>query len=667
MKSASPPPLCLFFLLLLLLAVSSLSQLTTTNQMRSVPDLERAMYAAVDGYPCVRLLNLSGEIGCANPGRYKVIAPITKFKLGHNLTRPSALLVSLSDFETLFAKVLSDRSFSENVAGVLVEAVGANLSTGFSPDDKFPLSEFAPYRSGVGYEWNPVGSGLMWRSFDFPVFLLSESSSVMLQEVAEEEGDKDRRKDHTENVVELNVVMQTTKAGTRDSGSCLREGSCLPLGGYSVWSSPSPVSTLGQKRLVMAVASMDSASFFRDASIGAESSLSGMISLLAAVDALSHLSGLDKLDRDMVFLVLNGESWSYLGSRRFLLELDLQSDFVRGLNSSLIDMVVELGSIGKSINNKSFFAHKTRDSILVNETVNALNQAKDSLKSKAIDITAASASNPGIPPSSLMAFSKKNPLTSGIVLEDFDAAFSNKFYHSHLDDISNVNTTSIVAAASLVARTMYILASGNNSRSDLALNSINVNVSLVEELMGCLLSCNPGLNCELVTSYIMPSSQCPSSYVGVMLDHPMANPDSQYVLDDARFIWNFLADKTSGLGLSQGSCPCSQADQICIQGETKGKGVCVASTTRYVPAYSTRLKFEAGAWNLMEHDSSDSMGTVDPVWTESNWDAIEIRVYRVQNAEYDRFVLFGGISVTVLTFILILSTEAFFTKTLKRD
>nr|XP_028946458.1 uncharacterized protein LOC108174837 isoform X1 [Malus domestica]XP_028946459.1 uncharacterized protein LOC108174837 isoform X1 [Malus domestica] len=33
-----------------------------------------------------------------------------------------------------------------------------------------------------------------------------------------------------------------------------------------------------------------------------------------------------------------------------------------------------------------------------------------------------------------MTFLRKNSLTSGIVLEDFDNVFTNKFYHSHLDE-----------------------------------------------------------------------------------------------------------------------------------------------------------------------------------------------------------------------------------------
>ncbi|KAK6927809.1 hypothetical protein RJ641_006400 [Dillenia turbinata] len=41
----------------------------------------------------------------------------------------------------------------------------------------------------------------------------------------------------------------------------------------------------------------------------------------------------------LVFLVFTGEAWGYLGSRRFLSELELHTDAVLGINSTLIDMV----------------------------------------------------------------------------------------------------------------------------------------------------------------------------------------------------------------------------------------------------------------------------------------------------------------------------------------
>ncbi|KAH9687401.1 Nicastrin [Citrus sinensis] len=617
------------------------------SSMESIPDLQESMYMVVDGYPCVRLLNRSGKIGCSNPGREKVVASIRRFRNANDLTQSTAVLVSLDELQDL----LHRNDDSSGYQLVLVES-GAEIRDklkGFSPTQKFPQAEFAPYPS-INYEWNSMGSGIMLKAYDFPVFLLSESSTSMLQEVA----DKNEKvmNGYTTSVAEFDLVMQTTKAGTHDSESCLKEQTCLPLGGYSVWSSLPPInmsSSYQSKPIILLVASMDSASFFRDKSLGADSPISVSSDIVTwYLDALSRVDGWNDLNKQLVFLVLTGEAWGYLGSRRFLHELDMQSDGVSGLNSSLIEMV----------------------SSAVNDALDALKRAQDSLKSENIEVLSSNSSNPGIPPSSLMAFLKKNSLTSGIVLEDFDTAFTNKFYHSHLDDMANINSSAVVAAASLIARSLYILASDNNDRHSSVLGAINVNTSLVEELMGCLLSCKPGLSCEMVKNYIAPANVCPSHYVGVVIGEPSFKPYLGYVDDVSRFVWNFLADRTSTPkenASSRCSKDCTNEDEVCIRAEINGKGVCVISTTRYVPAYSTRLMFESGTWNVLPPNSSDSMGSVDPVWTESNWNTIGLRVYTIQNGAYDHLILIGGITVTILAYFMIALARSFITKALKRD
>lgn len=669
---ATDLPCLLPFLLFLFISHFPLSFSGSVNSMESVPDLTKSMYVDFDGYPCVRLLNLTGEIGCSNPGRDKVVAPVVRYKNVNEVSKPSAVLVSLDEFLELIGRISNDSSFAKNIGGVLVEqGMDSQIKLkGFSPDQKFPGAEYAPYKS-INYEWNPIGSGMMWKAYSFPVFLLTEGGAQLVQEVAM--NNEKKRNDYTADVVEFDSVMQTTKSGTHDSESCLQEQTCFPLGGYSVWSSLPPInnsSTNHSKPIILTVASMDSASFFRDKNLGAESPISGLIALLAAVDSLSHVNGLDDLGKQLVFSVFTGEAWGYLGSRRFLFELDLQSEAVNGLNSSLIETVIEIGSVGKGFSqgNSTFFAHTAAVSLATNETLNALKHARDSLEN--ITVSSASTLNPGIPPSSLMAFLKKNPSTSGMVLEDFDTSFSDKFYHSHLDDMSNINSSAIVAAASLVARTLYILASDDKSLSSTALDAINVNASLVEELMSCLLDCEPGLSCELVKSYIVPTNQCPNHYVGVILGEPSSNPYLGYVDDVSRFIWNFLADRTSSSmedASSDCSKECSNKGGVCIKAEVDGKGVCAISTTRYVPAYSTRLNYESGTWRVLPSDSSDPMGMVDPVWTESNWDTIRLRVYTVQDAAFDRLVLLAGITITVMAYLAIVLTRAYIAKALKRD
>ncbi|KAI3909499.1 hypothetical protein MKW92_043938 [Papaver armeniacum] len=644
------------------------------NTLESVPDLEQSMYLTVNGYPCVRLLNLSGEIGCANPGREKVVAPVLRYKNIEHIDQSSSILIQLDDMVDLMRRLSNDTGLARKVAGVLVESSTKlqNESKGFSPVEKFPQAEFSPYQE-LNYEWNPLGSSIMWNSYNFPIFLLDEDSTVVLQKIADK--NEKNKQAYKVDVAEFNLVMQTTKSGTHDSESCLKQQSCLPLGGYSVMSSLPPIdvsTTQKPKSIVLAMTSMDSASFFRDKSPGADSPLSGMISLVAAVDALSHLGDFDELNKQLVFLFFTGEAWGYLGSRRFLAELDMGTDAVHGLNSSLVEMVLEIGSVGKGFSQgvSSFFAHASRDLPATKKTLDAFRHARKSLRSDSINISMASSSNPGIPPSSLMAFMRKNPLTSGVVLEDFDSAFSNKFYHSQLDDISNIDSKSLVAAASLVARTLYILASDGKILNTTKLNSINVNSSLVDELLGCLLTCEPGLSCALVKGYITPTSTCPNHYVGVILGPPSSTPYVEDLRDTSRFLWNFLAEKTSKPRKENSTIcseDCSSKGGVCIRAETDGKGTCVLSTTRYIPAYSTRLKFDTGIWNLLPANASDVMGMVDPVWTESFWSEIGLRAYTVQNAAYDRFVLLGGITVTVLAYLAMIVTKAIVTKALKRD
>ncbi|XP_013637439.1 PREDICTED: nicastrin [Brassica oleracea var. oleracea] len=650
------------------------------TSIESVPDLQKLMYVAVDGYPCVRLLNLSGEIGCSNPGLSKVVAPLIKLKDVKDLVEPHTVLVTADEMEDFFTRVSNDLSFASKIGGVLIES-GSSFQQklkGLSPDKMFPQAEFSPYKN-VEYKWNPMASSIMWKAYNFPVYLLSESGITAVQKFLSKKDMK--HKTYTSDVAEFNMVMETTKAGTHNSEACLQEGTCLPLGGYSVWSSLPPInvsSSNNRKPIVLTVASMDSASFFRDKSFGADSPISGLVAFLGAVDALSRVVGFSNLKKQLVFLVLTGETWGYLGSRRFLHELDLHSDAVAGLSDTMIETVLEIGSVGKGSSGgiNTFFAHKTRVSSATNMTLDALKIAQDSFTSKNIKILSADKTNPGIPPSSTMAFMKKNPQTSAVVLEDFDTKFVNKFYHSHLDDLSNVNSSSVVAAASVVARTLYILATGSkdtssSATSSSALGSIHVNASFVEELLACLLSCEPGLSCNLVKDYISPTNTCPGNYAGVMSGEPSSNPYLGYVSDVSRFLWNFLAEKTSvQKGNTTSSCSkgtCSRTDQVCIKAESNKEGTCVVSTTRYVPAYSTRLKYADGAWTILPQNTSDSMGMVDPVWTESNWNTISVQVYTVQHSAYDNAVLVAGITVTLLAYIGIMVAESFIAKALKQD
>ncbi|KAL1560266.1 hypothetical protein AAHA92_10498 [Salvia divinorum] len=153
----------------------------------------------------------------------------------------------------------------------------------------------------------------------------------------------------------------------------------------------------------------------------------------------------------------------------------------------------------------------------------------------------------------------------------------------------------------------------------------------MEELFDCLLDCEPGLSCGLVKRYISPLTTCPSHYVGVILGGPSSTACYLiYAGDISRFVWNFLAAKTTLPSMSaSSSCPkqCNGNGELCIRQEAVEEGVFTISSTWYVPAYSTRLKYEHEGLKVLGSNSSNMMGSKDSVWTEIYWDMIHVRFY----------------------------------------
>lgn len=666
--------LVLLPLALLLLLQSALAT------FQSVPELETAMYKPANGSACVRLLTLSGEIGCGNPDRNKVVAPIVKLEKADDfLDKTAAVLLPFSELSTFLSRTLHDPMFTKSVAGLLVEAASAssdNISAGMSDDERFPEAHFAPY-TNKNYLWNPPGSGIINERFDFPVYLLSEDSTKTLQQFAK--SNKDKSFKYPLHVAEFDIVMQTTKLGVTTSDACLLGSSCLPLGGYSVWSSlpPVQVSSSSEKKIVLAITSMDSASFFRDKTLGADSPLSGLLTLLAAVDALSNVSNADSWDKQLVIAVFTGEAWGYLGSRRFLYELANGGSSVLGLNRSLVHQVLEVGSVGWAVNN-TFYAHsqssEASDATL--ELLNALQAAASSVSSETnveVQVRQASKANPGVPPSSLMSFLHENETTPGVVLTEFDSKFLNKYYHNGLDVEGQVNTSSVVAAASILARTLYLVVTGQSNMTSAEASLLKVNETLIEQLAGCLSTCDPGMACNLVNDFITPAMACPNHYVGVFAGDPSVEPVLEYIDDTARFVWNFLANSTASATSSstfssviECTTSCSDSQQVCVGVTAERKGVCVNSTTRYVPAYSTRLEYGSSGWLVIPAASGDTMGEADPVYTESYWKTVGVTLYTKESSSYDVLILIAGLVVTLGSFFSVLTMKSAFRKRLKR-
>ena len=142
-----------------------------------------------------------------------------------------------------------------------------------------------------------------------------------------------------------------------------------------------------------------------------------MLALLAAVDALSHVEGMETLHNQLVFLVLTGESMGYLGSRQFLAQLNNDTSAVKGLKGSNIKQILEVGSVGQAFD-QNFYVHKQSSAAATptQQIIDALQASEASLRNDSTSATSvrmASLSNPGIPPSALMSFVQRDASVAG--------------------------------------------------------------------------------------------------------------------------------------------------------------------------------------------------------------------------------------------------------------
>jgi nicastrin len=85
---------------------------------------------------------------------------------------------------------------------------------------------------------------------------------------------------------------------------------------------------------------------------------------------------------------------------------------------------------------------------------------------------------------------------------------------------------------------------------------------------------------------------------------------------------------------------------------------------RYVPAYSTRLKWEDG-WQLLPLPAGTDSDP-DPVYTESFWNQLRLRTYMAESSQFENRVLIAGLVVSGFAYLLQVGAKRVFEHRLKQ-
>lgn len=357
--------------------------------------------------------------------------------------------------------------------------------------------------AGDNHTWNPAGTGSMLAAFPFPVFLLDKATGKRALE-----GAAANRKGGGGSHLDRSGALAAAKADARmstppgtNASQCLAGGTCLPLGGHTVWAERG----CGSGAAVAILAAQDTPTFFHATTAGAggERGLSGLIAVLVA----AKLVGQADLPnpgtppgRPIVSAALAGESWGHLGSRRLFYEAEEARDpGARRVASA--GLVLEVGSVGQR-SSPALYLHGAEEG---GEVVEAVRRA-----SLGLPLSVQNASVGSLPPfSSLRAYRRaaNDTLEASALLSDYDAALP---ADTGAPTSPTLHALSIAAAAELVARAA--LEASSPGRGE-ALDARNT-VGAVEDLLACV---GPhGRDCALVEALLGEPAEVFSAYVGVL-------------------------------------------------------------------------------------------------------------------------------------------------------
>uniref|UniRef100_A0A8C4DXD5 Nicastrin n=1 Tax=Dicentrarchus labrax TaxID=13489 RepID=A0A8C4DXD5_DICLA len=650
--------------------------------------------------PCVRLLNATHQIGCqsslsGNVGVLHVLESEDNLdwvlKSGPN---PPYLVILESPLFTRYSEHL--KNGSRRVAGVVVVAPNANPLEAFSPHTTCPNENSGVYSEDYDPAlahcnvtvWNPFGNGLAYEEFDFPIFSLKDDNDTHVIRQCYMEHNR-AVNGSTPQYPLCAMQLYSHMSAVTNTATCMRRNDidfsispemvCDPLGDYNVWASTRPINNTAKghkmwESVVIAAARLDSRSFFFDIAPGADSGVSGFVTLLAAAHALRNATQEAPPNRTILYAFFQGETFDYIGSSRMVYDMQ-NNQFAVDLDN--VHSVLEIGQVGLHTESKLWLhsdpVSRKNSSVLfqVRKLIENLQSAAGGLN---ISMDEPSVSQP-LPPSSFQRFLRARPIP-GVVLEDHQSAFSNRFYESMYDNAEYLNISyppnmtpeeqlefvtdtakALTEVATMVAKALYMQAGGSEPQ----LSSIKADAQIVTRLLyGFLVRSNNSWFQQLIPSDLMShlgklGYKPTNFYVGV----------TQQSSEPTLLVQHLLANLTgSTVNITQENCQNQREDEndkenkhmyyyMWVQGaappnSTQREGFCIRSTVRLSKALSP-------AFDMREYTSKDYS-----TWTESRWKSIKGRIFLVASHDLEMLTLGVGIAVLLTSLLLtyVISSKA---------
>eukprot|EP00092_Neocalanus_flemingeri_P064854 GFUD01078765.1.p1 GENE.GFUD01078765.1~~GFUD01078765.1.p1 ORF type:complete len:728 (-),score=215.66 GFUD01078765.1:216-2399(-) len=693
----------------LLPALSSLLLLLLYCLSVSCSRLKEQIYQDLDPKQiksCFRRLNGTTTIGCTserggNVGVLLFVDTIAEITILEDPT--FAPYVVLVNPEIYSDALLTGLEATGHVTGVILPSVtggrwaGKVPQPGYSDDSICPNSGTSLYKNTSeqctqGSAWNTPGSGLMWRSFNFPIFYLPDTTTT--------EDLYTCSLTHNNLTSGLSwplcsVQLSSNMHAASDSQTCMRRSNllnnltpqqfCDPLSDSNLHyfvSARNRTQESGDTResspasVILVSTRLDALTMFDQTEVGFDSPTTGLVVLLAAAKLVSEkMSSLTYRDgvENIMFLLVNGEAFDNTGSSRLVFDmergefphsLDLSgtNDFANGtqptLNLTNIRTMIELGQLS-NYSSSTLFLHTE------NNPTGVVGQIEKF--SRQNNLTIKKATRTAIPPSSAQTFLSTSPSLHTVFLSNYDTSYTTPVYHSVYDTAQyhNYNHTQgpdqplvahLAKVAVVLAQTVISLAS--EQEADLSPDQVS---TLINELLQCY---TVSANCSM---FHEASSPNPESFpwAGKTVSTPFpqyvgVNP-SPHTLQTRKVLQLLTGEKTP---LDQNSTDLSDQQTACLTKNSQqsvysytflvGPGCYNGSHVTCASCYQTTVgqsEASSPAFTAGVMESYDWTSGQYPTWTESIWKEISFRSFLQGDPAHDQLVFGVGVAVFLVSMV----------------
>ncbi|XP_055301912.1 nicastrin [Sitodiplosis mosellana] len=634
--------------------------------------LEDKMYSTISGSICFRRLNATHTTGCGSTlgGSVGVLHLIEShadfaFLWSKPPAPPYTLLVPPWLFNRENILEVTSRA-KENVAGIVLIENGTNIEH-FSSELNCPnqyggLPDQTCDASRPNTTWNPFGTRLLHENFPFPIIYVKDAENVQnLVNCYQKFNAHDINGQHKRRL--CSIQIKSFMSAAVNSAVCMRRTKsmnnmnpqryCDPLQSKNVYATLFPrLPEKVSENLILVGTRIDTTSMFDGVGLGAMDSLVPAVTLMSTAHTLNKLLAAHSNGRyNVMFMLFNGEAYDYIGSQRFVYDLEkgaFPPSSENPIKLSDIKLFIDIGSLDSpnSTTIYQFGKFGLGDKIA--------NMFKTNIQKfgSVFDVQRNTTKN--LPPTSAQSFLRDNQSFPAVIF--YSDNHKNRFYHSIYDNDKNIefvykNTSQdfttlvdwtkekvfqpsiqlgIRNISSALAFSLYELVTGGEYTSDLAANPY-----LIDEMLFCYLQ---SAKCPLFLAAVKDAAVPilplpPQRYVSVQ------NSLSYETVGWTYRVLGFLTgrpDKTANKG------NCTVLPLAWFAG-FNGKGECLYTTQNLSNAYSPAFSIDDYDWKSGRYST----------WTESTWNEINIRIFLKPPVSQEAFTLAIGFGVMLISFVLV--------------